>query len=244
MTGYGQFCPMAKATELIGEKWTLLILRELFLGTKRFNEFQRALSRMSPTLIAKRLKHLEKHGIIIRKKISGQKSYEYLLTIAGQELSPMIEILAVWGMRWVTNELSEDELDINFLMMDLQRKLVIDHIPGHKAIICLMFDDQIKHKSWWFIIDNDLVDLCTSDPGQDVDLYISSSVRTIVEVWRGDLSIHAAINKKSIKLTGIKHLIRTMPDWFGINPYKDIRPGNPTLMYQTQLSDNNGPNSS
>ena len=232
MTSYGQFCPMAKATELIGEKWTLLILRELFLGTKRFNEFQRALSRMSPTLIAKRLKLLEKHGIIIRKKISGQKSYEYLLTVAGQELSPMIEILAIWGMRWVTDQLSEDELDINFLMMELQRKLVTNHIPGRKAIICLIFDNQIKHKSWWLIIDNDQVDLCTTDPGKDVDLYITSSVRTIVEVWRGDLSLRAAIKKKSITLIGMKHLIRSMPDWFGISPFKDVKPGDPKLKHQ------------
>ena len=75
MKGYGQFCPVAKATELVGEKWTLLVLRELLLGTTRFNDFHRAMSRISPTLLAKRLRQLETSGIIIRKKISGRKGH-------------------------------------------------------------------------------------------------------------------------------------------------------------------------
>ena len=107
MKGYGQFCPMAKATELIGEKWTLLVLRELLLGTTRFNDFQRARSRMSPTLLAKRLRHLEESGVIIRKKLSGQKGYEYRLTAAGKELSPLLEVLAIWGMRWLVDNRDE-----------------------------------------------------------------------------------------------------------------------------------------
>ena len=98
MSGYGQFCPVAKATEVIGEKWTVLVLRELLLGTTRFNDFQRAISRMSPTLLAKRLRHLEECGIVIRKKLSGQKGYEYRLTAAGKELGPLIEVLAGPGL--------------------------------------------------------------------------------------------------------------------------------------------------
>ncbi len=133
MKGYGQFCPMAKATELIGEKWTLLVLRELLLGTTRFNDFQRAMSRMSPTLLVKRLRHLEECGIIIRKKLSGQKGYEYRLTAAGRELSPLIEVLAVWGMRWARSQLTDDELDVEFLMRELQRRLQTEHLPDGKG---------------------------------------------------------------------------------------------------------------
>ena len=140
MSGYGQFCPVAKATELIGEKWTLLILRELLLGTTRFNDFQRAMSRLSPTLLAKRLRHLEEFGIIIRKKISGQRGYEYHLTAAGKELSPLVEILAVWGMRWARSQLNDDELDVEFLMVELQRRLMTEHLPGGQTVICIIFD--------------------------------------------------------------------------------------------------------
>ena len=232
MAGYGQFCPTAKATEVIGEKWTLLVLRELFLGTTRFNEFQRALSRMSPTLLAKRLRHLEECGVIIRKKLSGQKGYEYRLTAAGKELAPLLEILAIWGMRWARDQLTDDELDVEFLMRELQRRLQTGHLPDGEIVICLIFNELTKHKNWWLLVNDDIVDLCTEDPGKDVDLYINSSVRTMVEVWEGDLDMRKALRSGLIKAHGLRHLIRTMPDWFGVCLYKDVRRGDPALRRQ------------
>ncbi len=232
MSGYGQFCPIAKATELIGEKWTLLVLRELLLGTTRFNDFQRAISRMSPTLLAKRLRHLEQCGIVIRKNISGQRGYEYRLSASGKELGPLIEVLAVWGMRWTRSQLTDDELDVEFLMRELQRRLQTEHLPDGETVICLIFDELTKHKTWWLVVDGDVVDLCTDDPGKDVDLYINSSVRKIVEVWEGDLDMRTALRNGSIKAHGLRHLIRTMPDWFGVCLYKEVRRGDPELMRQ------------
>jgi DNA-binding HxlR family transcriptional regulator len=232
MTGYGQFCPVAKATELIGEKWTLLVLRELLLGTTRFNDFQRALSRMSPTLLVRRLRRLEECGIIIRKKLSGQKGYEYRLTAAGKELAPLIETLGVWGMRWARSQLTDDELDVEFLMRELQRRLQTRHLPDGQTVICITFDELTLHKTWWLLIEENVVDLCTEDPGKDVDLYIDSSVRTIVKVWNGDLDVRAALRNKSITAHGLGHLIRTMPDWFGVCIYRDVSRGNPQLMRQ------------
>ncbi len=230
MAGYGQFCPVAKATEVIGEKWTVLVLRELFLGTTRFNDFQRAISRMSPTLLAKRLRHLEKCGVVIRKKLSGQKGYEYRLTAAGKELGPLIEVLAVWGMRWARSQLTDDELDVEFLMRELQRRLQTEHLPDGETVICLMFDKLKRRKTWWLLVEGDVVDLCTEDPGKDVDLYISSRVRTIVEVWEGDLDMRKALRNGLIKAQGSRHLIRTMPDWFGVSLYKHVQRGDPKLM--------------
>ena len=232
MAGYGQFCPVAKATEVIGEKWTLLVLRELLLGTTRFNDFQRAISRMSPTLLAKRLRRLEECGIIVRKKMSGQRGYEYRLTAAGKELAPLIETLAVWGMRWSRDQLSDDELDVEFLMRELQRRLQTEQLPDGETVICMIFDELTQHKTWWLLVDGDVVDLCTEDPGKDVDLYINSSVRTIVEIWEGDLEIRTALLKGSVKAHGLRHLIRTMPDWFGVCLYKDVQRGDPYLMQQ------------
>jgi DNA-binding HxlR family transcriptional regulator len=230
VTGYGQFCPVAKATELIGEKWTLLILRELLLGTTRFNDFQRALSRMSPTLLVRRLRHLEECGIIIRKKLSGQRGYEYRLTAAGKELAPLVETLAVWGMRWARSQLTDDELDVEFLMRELQRRLQTEYLPDGQTVICITFDELSLHKTWWLLIEGEVVDLCTEDPGKDVDLYINSSVRTIVEVWEGDLDVRTALRNKSIAAHGMRHLIRTMPDWFGVCIYMDVSRGDPQLM--------------
>ncbi len=208
------------------------------MGTTRFNDFQRALSRMSPTLLAKRLRHLEECGIIIRKKLSGRKGYEYRLTAAGKELAPLIEILAVWGMRWARGQLTDDELDVEFLMRELQRRLQTEHLPDGETVICLTFDELTKHKTWWLLVDGDAVDLCTEDPGKDVDLYINSSVRTIVEVWEGDLDMRSAQRNESIKTHGSRHLIRTMPDWFGVCLYKEVGRGDPKLMREAaELAD-------
>ena len=230
MAGYGQFCPVAKATEVIGEKWTLLILRELMLGTTRFNEFQRAISRMSPTLLAKRLRHLEECGIVIRKKLSGQKGYEYRLTAAGKELGPLVEILAVWGMRWVRGQMSDDELDVEWLMWDLRRRLQTERLPDGETVICFIFDELDKHKNWWMLVDDDAVDLCTEDPGKDVDLYINTSVRVMAEIWKGDRELRTALRGKSVKAHGSRHLMRTMPDWLGLCLYKDVEPGDSALL--------------
>lgn len=230
MIDYGQFCPVAKATEIIGERWTLLILRELVLGTHRFSDFQRALSRISPSLLAKRLKDLEQAGIIIKKSQHGRRGYEYYLTPAGKQLSPIIEHLATWGMRWARSQLSERELDVEFLMWEIQRRVDTDALPDGETVLCFIFDELDRFKSWWLVVNGDEVDLCTENPGKDVDLYISSNVRTMVEIWEGKLGLKTALRKKLVKANGLQALARTMPDWFGICLYADVKPGDPALM--------------
>lgn len=224
MTAYGQFCPVSKAAEILFEKWTILILRELLMGTTRFNDFQRAISRISPTLLTKRLKALEEKGVIIRKQVSGQRGYEYRLTPAGKELEPLMENIAVWGMRWARGRMSDDELDVELLMWEVQRRIQTKNLPGGETVICFVFTDLKKHRSWWVWIDGDDVDLCSEDPGKDVDLYISSDVRTMAEVWQGDIDLITALASGAIKAHGDRKLIKTMPDWIGLCIYKDVRP--------------------
>ena len=235
MTEYGQFCPVAKATEVIGEKWTMLILREMFLGTTRFSDFQRGLSRISPTLLTKRLKHLEEKGIVIRKRLSGQKGYEYRLTAAGKELSPLVEVLAVWGMRWARGQMTDSELDVEFLMWDLQRRVETGHLPDGETVMCFIFDELEQFKTWWLIVCDDVVDLCTEDPGKDVDLYISTTVRTLVEVWEGDIDLRKALADERIRAHGEPRLARSMPKWFGLCPFADVRPGDERGLAQENL---------
>ena len=229
MADYGQFCPVAKATELIGERWTILIIRELVLGTHRFSDFQRALSRISPSLLTKRLKDLEKAGIIIRKTQQGRRGYQYFLTPAGRQLAPVIEHLATWGMRWARSQLTDDELDIEFLMWEIQRRLDTDALPDGETVLCFIFEELTLFKSWWVVVNDNGVDLCTKNPGKDVDLYISSTVRTMVEIWEGKLGLTLALRKQLVKTNGNRLLIKTLPEWFGICLYADIKPGDPAL---------------
>ena len=230
MTSYGQFCPVAKASELLGERWMLLILRELLLGTHRYSEFQRALSRISPSVLTKRLKQLETAGIIVRKAQRGRKGLDYFLTPAGKELGPIVEHLAVWGMRWARGQLADDELDVEFLMWDIQRRLDLEKLPDGETVLCFVFDDLAQFKCWWLVVSDGDVDLCTENPGKDVDLYISTTLRNMIDVWEGDTGLRAALKKKLLKIQGDTMLAKSMPDWLGINPYASIRPGDPAMM--------------
>jgi len=229
MVDYGQFCPVAKATELIGERWTILIIRELVLGTHRFSDFQRALSRISPSLLTKRLKELEKAGIIVRKAQQGRRGYQYFLTPAGRQLSPIIEHLATWGMRWARGQLTNKELDVEFLMCEIQRRLDTGELPDGETVLCFIFEELTRFKSWWIVVGDNGVDLCTKNPGKDVDLYISSTVRTMVEIWEGDLGLKSALRKQLIRTNGNHQLARTLPAWFGICLYAHVKPGDPAL---------------
>ena len=227
--GYGQFCPVAKATELLGERWMLLILRELFLGSHRYSEFQRGLSRISPSLLSKRLKQLEQAGVIVRKPRADGRGSDYYLTPAGKELEPLIGQLATWGMRWARGQLRDDELDVEFLMWDIQRRLQLDQLPDGDTVICFILDDLERFKDWWLVVRDGQVDLCTENPGLDVDLYVSSALRDLVAVWEGDVPIRAALRSKRLRTQGSRQLERTLPQWLGINLYADVKQGDPEL---------------
>ena len=215
---------MAKATDIIGEKWTVLILRELLLGTRRYSDLQRGLSRISPTLLSKRLKTLEEKGLLVRKRPPGQKSSEYYLTACGRELEPLIEHLAVWGMRWARGQMNDNELDVEFLMWDLQRRLQVDRLPDGETVLCFTFDELEKFHTWWLVASGDDVDLCTKHPGKDVSLHITTRVRDLVEVWSGDVDLRQALREERIRTRGNRHLAKTMPEWLGICLYADVRP--------------------
>ena len=224
MPEYGQFCPVAKASDIIGERWTVLILRELLLGTTRYNDFQRGLSRISPTLLSKRLKTLEEKGLVVRKRSSGNRNYEYHLTACGRELEPLVEHLAVWGMRWARGQMTDTELDVEFLMWDLQRRLQTDRLPDGETVLCFVFEELERFKTWWLVASMEGVDLCSEDPGREVDLYISTQVRDLATVWRGDVSLQTARRDKRIRTHGNSYLARTMPEWLGICLYADVAP--------------------
>ena len=214
MTLYGSFCPIAKATEIVGERWTMLIMRELLMGSTRFSEFQRGLSKISPTLLAKRLKHLESRGIVVRKRLSGRSGHEYRLTASGRDLYSVIESLAVWGMRWTQLQLGDDELDVELLMMEISRGLATEHLPDGETVINFNFTDPGANKSYWLVISDGTVDLCDDNPGKDVDLYVTSDIRTLIEIWTGKRAINTAIASQAVTAIGARHLMRGIAKWF------------------------------
>ena len=213
MKGYGQFCPMALATEVIGERWTLLILRELMLGSSRFNDIHRGVPRISPTLLTQRLRALEVAGIVERRDAGG-----YGVTEAGAELWPMIETLAVWGKTWLPATLSEDEADPDLIMWDLHRRMELERLPPGRTTIHFIFTDQPKAKrDRWILCGPDGAEYCITDPGFEADLYVTTDSRTITWVWYGDIPLKSALDEGLMLLDGPARLCAAFPSWLRLN---------------------------
>ena len=226
---YGQFCPIAKATEILGEKWTILILRELIMGGRRFNELQRGLSLISPTLLSKRLDSLAQHGLVLKKKIPGQKGHEYFPTESCQELLPIIRSMGEWGMRWARSNLSEDDYDVELLMLYLKRSIVPQKLVGNETVIRFKFTDIDEFPDWWLVVAGDKLDLCVNDPGKDVDVYFTTTVVTMAEVWMGQINYRKAVADDRLKVVGPKALINNLSHWMESSVFADIAPASEIL---------------
>jgi DNA-binding HxlR family transcriptional regulator len=229
MIEYSQFCPVSKTAEVLGEKWTLLIVRELVLGATRFSQIQRAIPRISPTVLNKRLAELQAHGVIVRKRIPEQRGFEYQLTESGRELFPLILQMAQWGMRWARSNMSDEELDVEMLMADIQRRIDPSKLPGGQTMLKFNYTDLDNFAEWWVKISGDHVELCLDDPGYEVNVYFTATLRTMTEVWMGDLSLRKAQADGRLKIVGPSTLLRNINSWFPLHLYADIRPKQPNV---------------
>lgn len=219
---YGQFCPVAKATEIIGEKWTLLIIREALMGGTRFTELQRGLSLISPTLLTKRLNALVDHGLLMKKKISGQRGFEYFPTESCKELLPIIRSIGDWGMRWARSNLTEKDYDVELLMLYLQRSIVPEKLIGNETVIRFRFTDISEYPDWWLVAKKEELDLCVNDPGKEVDVWFTSSIKTMADIWMGDTTYKKAIAGGDLKIVGSQALTRNITDWMRLSIFADL----------------------
>ncbi|QLC26563.1 helix-turn-helix transcriptional regulator [Parasphingopyxis algicola] len=210
---YSQFCPIAKAVEILGNRWTLLVVREILMGGTRFSELQRGLGTISTAVLTERLKELAENGMIVRRKISGRRGYEYFPTPACNELKPIIVSLGEWGMRWAKDNLVEEDYDISLLMLYLERSVARDMLPGPQTVLQFDFSDLKTLNRWWLIVDDERVDVCQKDPGQDVDVYFSSTVKTMADVWLGHRTYRDAIRKEELSIVGEQALTRNVDKW-------------------------------
>src|SRR5512139_637519 len=148
---YHQFCPVAKAMELLDERWTMLVVRELVSGSEHFNELRRGLPRMSPALLSKRLHQLGRAGVVERR-VEGN-DVRYVLTQAGQELRPVVEALGAWGVRWI-GEMGDEDLDPKLLLWDMHRHIDETAVPDRRTVVQFHFSDLPRSaQHWWLVID-------------------------------------------------------------------------------------------
>lgn len=223
MNDSGSLCPTIKASEILGDKWTLLILRELMFGSTRYNQFQRAVPRISPTVLSGRLKQMEANGLLIHKTAGGKKGGEYRLTSSGVELAPIMDSLARWGLRWARDQLCDIDLDVGSFMWDFHRTLEVSQLPDGKTVLCVIFSELSLAQKWWLVADRSSVDLCNEDPGQEVDLYITSTMDAMAATWMGDISLTQQIKAKRIVFSGERQIANSAIRWFPRSRYADIR---------------------
>lgn len=219
-SSYHQFCPVSKAMELLDERWTMLVVRELVSGSRKFNELRRGLPRMSPTLLSKRLGELTRAGVVERRVVGND--VQYLLSPAGDELRPIVEALGAWGTRWI-GQLGDDDLDPNLLLWDMHRN--VDHaaVPRGRTVVHFCFPELPgRSRHWWLVITADDVDVCDTDPGYDIDVTVTADLRCMTQLWRGDLAWAEASRSGDLVVEGPDRLRRALPGWLRLSPFAAV----------------------
>ncbi|HSS64191.1 MAG TPA: helix-turn-helix domain-containing protein [Gammaproteobacteria bacterium] len=223
MKGYGQFCPIARTSEILGARWTHLVIRELGAGSEAFNDLRKGLPLMSPSLLSARLKSLEAAGVVRRSET--EAGVRYTLTDAGRELKPILLAMGTWGRRWARTRPGKEELDPSVLMWDIHRTMNAGYFGRTRTNLLFEFRDYAaRYRRWWLLIEDGDVDVCVKDPGYEVDLHILTDVKTLTGIWMGEIDLGPAIRRKLLQTFGPARLERDISKWLGRNYFADVKP--------------------
>lgn len=224
MKSYGQFCPVAKASELFCERWTPLIVRDLAASATRFSELQRGVPLMSPTLLSRRLKQLEAEGIVETRKQASGRGRTYHLTEPGREFIPLVIALGTWGQRWSRRQLVKGEIDLGLLVWSLERSADPTAFGKTPSLVQVEFTDQPKDKRlWWFVNREDGCELCLEDPGLEVDLFLASTLADMIYVVRGDLPLTRALSSGRLEAHGTAKARKALRQWLNLSPLTAVK---------------------
>lgn len=212
--GYGQYCPISRALDVLGERWSLLIVRDMLVGATRFNDLARGLPGLSRSLLAKRLRQLERAGVV--ERVRG----EYLLTRSGRELEPIVFGIGAWGARWTFGDPERDELDAELLVWWIHKGLDVSGFPGKRQVFRIRFSDD--RRSFWIVVESGSPSVCLTDPGYEVDVTIASDVASLYQVWLGRLSLKDAVRSGRLAFEGPGALTRRMPAALRLSPVAPV----------------------
>jgi DNA-binding HxlR family transcriptional regulator len=213
MISYSQFCPVAKAAEVFGDRWTPIIMRELCFGTRAFGELLSAAPLISRTVLAQRLKELAQAGVVhIETKARG-KGHLYRLTAAGEDFRPIIELLSIWGQRWGQGLIGPDDLDPGLLVWGMRRQIDPAEVPAQGFVIRLDFRGIPKSchspRYWWLVLRPDDIEVCLKAPAREVDVVIAADLMSFTRVWLGYAGLVTAVENGKVSLTGSKKAVTT-----------------------------------
>lgn len=225
---YGQYCPLSMAAEILGTRWTLLILRELLEGSTSFNAIARGVPLMSRSMLSQRLKELEQAGLVTRQAEGRGKPTHYRLSEAGKALGPVVRNIAEWGQAWIDTEPSLEDVDTDFLMWDIRRNLRMPEDLPARFILHFHFPDGPEGKTdHWLIVQSGEIDICYVDPGHEIDVRIEAGVKDFVRVWMGWLSLGKAREEGVVHIDGPPRFTRNVPSWLGLSSVAGIAKRSP-----------------
>lgn len=209
---------------MVGERWSLLIIRELLCGNYRFSEIMLGLPLIPRSVLAQRLKSLEEAGLILRvARDAAGRGPTYQLTEAGRELESVVQGLGVWGQRWARRTMDKQDLDPVLMMWDMRRGLDLEQLPERPTTVSFWYRDvPAKRSRYWLQIDRPEVELCLTNPGTPVDLKVETTIRIMVDVWMGYRDLQEALRSKAIELAGPTQLTRAFPRWLLLNPLAKV----------------------
>jgi DNA-binding HxlR family transcriptional regulator len=216
---YGQFCPVALSSEVLAERWTLLIVRELLAGARRFNDIRRGVPRLSPTLLKDRLRTLEAAGVVVCA--AARRGPDYRLTQAGEELRGVIGAIGTWGQRWA-RDIRPGDLDPGWLVWAMHRRLNVAAMPSGRTTIAFEFTDARPQRHFWLVHAGGQVDVCLKDPGFDATVRVVTRVRTLAEVWRGIRPIREEMRAGRLQVSGAPDMRRQFPDWLLLSVFASV----------------------
>jgi DNA-binding HxlR family transcriptional regulator len=217
MYQYGQYCPVARTAEIIADRWTVLIIRELLADVTHFNELERGLPHISRSLLAERLCRLQHVGILERRAPKRGKWSEYRLTASGRELQRVIDSLGEWGARWAFGDPRPDELDPIVLLWWMRRRVDFSRIPRPRIVLQFEFHGASRRTSW-LVISRREASVCLKNPGFDIDVIVLADIRSFYRVWLGRCTLAEAIRTELVQLQGAPADIRSFPYWFKLSP--------------------------
>lgn len=221
MVKYHQYCPVARASEILADRWTPLIVRELLFGSRHFNDLRRGLPRISRSLLVARLRHLEDNGVIERHTGARPNVTEYILTEAGSDLADVIKHLGMWAIKWVFTDPNRDELDPALFLWKMHQR--VDHRELRRRRTVVQFDlTGRKGRRVWLVLVPQDVSSSLKPPGFGSDLIVRANVSVLYRVWAGFLDYKAAVRRGEIVLEGPPALVQAFPRWFMWSPLVDV----------------------
>ena len=236
LTRYGQFCPIAKASEIFANRWTPLLMRELMAGSHSFNDIHRGVPLISRAVLVTRLRDMERHGLVERRERADGAGRDYWLTQSGEAFRPVISALGQWGLAYARERIRPTDLDPSLFMWGLRRRTDLGALPDRRVVVRFEFAgvpaSRSKFRLMWLVLQRSGVDVCAKDPGFEVDLTFRGRIADFVAVYLGHI-LWTELAGRRLFLDGDRQFLAAVPSWLKLDKvvgrdFPVVRPAQPS----------------